>query len=130
MIKFSNGVIVNLACVSSVKQEPSKGRLILNMNYAIKKRGNVIPDYVYVNGYTQEDLDAIKKDPGFKDFVIGTSTVWVNRNNIAYVKVGERDVTVNVSVPHSYQIKGEGSTVMANFFTFGFDFLERLGEKL
>lgn len=131
LVKFSNNVMVNLRNVSSIKIDSFKSRLILNMNYPIKKNGNIIPDYIYVDNFTQDDLNLIKENPNFKDFVEGSPTIWVNKNEIASIRVCSDGVIVNMAVPHTYRLRGNQDnwdSVMANYLSFGIEFLDLLGE--
>lgn len=99
-VKFSNGVYVNLENVSSVKI--INERLILNMNYCILKHGNTIPDYIYVNNFTESDVRLITDNTNL--FVMANNNVFVNRNSIASVKVENDKVIINLAHPHSYNL--------------------------
>lgn len=131
MIKFSNNVRVNLRNVSSIKIDSLKSRLILNMNYPIEKHGNILPDYIYVDNFTNGDINAIKACPDFKNFIMGSPTIWVNKNEIASIRVDGDEVIVNMAVPHTYRLRGNQDNwdaVMANYLSFGIEFLDLLGE--
>lgn len=107
LIKFSNGVMVNLENVSTVKIFDH--RLVLNMNYCIIKRGNTIPDYVYIDDYTENDLNTINSEIG-NLFIKANSNVLVNKSSIASVKINEDKVIINLAHPHSYNLVKKENT--------------------
>lgn len=113
LVKLSNGVMVNLENVSSVKFLES--RIVLNMNYCIIKQKNVIPDYVYIDDYTEEDENTLRN---YENFIRASKNVLVNKDSISNVKKVNGSVIINLAHPHSYNLTKNDkvvNTVIADY---------------
>lgn len=102
LIRFSNGVYVNIEKVSSIKI--LEKRLILNMNYTIFKNGSYIPDYVYVDDYNEHDVKAIETNPYVIGRFIISGNILINSDSISNIKVnGDRSI-INMTNAHTYNL--------------------------
>lgn len=113
LVKFSNEVMVNLENVSSVKFLDS--RIVLNMNYCIIKQKNVIPDYVYIDNYTDEDENTLRN---YENFIKASKNVLVNKDSISNIKKVNDGVIINLAHPHSYNLTKNNkvvNTVIADY---------------
>jgi hypothetical protein len=124
LVEFSNGVMVNLEKVSSVKFLDN--RIVLNMNYCIVKQNNVIPDYVYIDNYTEEDENTLRN---YERFIVVSKHILLNRECISNVKKVNDEVIINLTHPHTYNLvknnKGVRS-VIAEYIRADLSILGRL----
>lgn len=124
LVEFSNGVMVNLEKVSSVKFLDN--RIVLNMNYCIVKQNNVIPDYVYIDDYTEEDENTLRN---YENFIRASKNVLVNKESISNIKKVSDEVIINLAHPHTYNLvknnKGVRS-VIAEYIRADLSILGRL----
>lgn len=123
LVEFSNGVMVNLENVSSVKFLDN--RIVLNMNYCIVKQNNVIPDYVYIDDYTEEDESALRN---YENFIKVSKNVLVNKESISNVKKVNDGVIINLAHPHSYNLTKNNKVVNAVIADYIHADLSILGE--
>lgn len=123
LVKFSNEVMVNLENVSSVKFLES--RIVLNMNYGIIKQNNVIPDYVYIDNYTDEDENTLRN---FENFIRASKNILVNKESISNIKKVNDGVIINLAHPHSYNLTKNNKVVNAVIADYIHTDLSILGE--
>lgn len=110
--------IINLKNVGSFKIEPEK--LIFNMAYSTVGRTGYKADFIFIDEYTDEDVETITENEYFVENFIkifnGSSEAYINKNAIGSFKF-EKDkqrYVINFNTVHTYDFQGK-QKVMAEF---------------